>query len=131
MFDISFSELTLIAVVALVVIGPERLPAVARTMGKWVGKMQRFVSTVKADIDRELKENEELKQLVEEQKELQETHQILEKTVGDLNQPTPVPSTKPSLTTKPAAAPAETENKILAAPPAAGKPEADTKQTHG
>ena len=95
MFDISFGELTLIAVVALVVIGPERLPGVARTVGRWVGSMQRFVRSVKADIDRELRETEELKQLVEEQKELQETHQILEKTVGNLDEPTPIPSSKP------------------------------------
>ncbi|HQR50926.1 MAG TPA: Sec-independent protein translocase protein TatB [Methylophilaceae bacterium] len=54
MFDIGFSEILVIAVVALVVIGPERLPKVARTLGLLTGRMQRYVSTVKADIDREL-----------------------------------------------------------------------------
>jgi sec-independent protein translocase protein TatB len=54
MFDIGFSELVVIGVVALVVIGPERLPRVARTVGVLVGRMQRYVSQVKADINREM-----------------------------------------------------------------------------
>lgn len=58
MFDIGFWEMALIGVVALVVIGPERLPGVARSAGKWVGKMRGFVGNVKADIDRELKADE-------------------------------------------------------------------------
>jgi sec-independent protein translocase protein TatB len=58
MFDIGFAELLVIAVVALLVIGPERLPRVARTAGMWVGRARRFVSSVKADIDRELAADE-------------------------------------------------------------------------
>jgi sec-independent protein translocase protein TatB len=54
MFDIAFSELLLIGVVALVVIGPERLPKVARTMGHLFGRLQRYVSQVKSDINREM-----------------------------------------------------------------------------
>ena len=54
MFDIGFSELLLIGVVALVVIGPERLPKVARTVGHLFGRMQRYVAQVKADINREM-----------------------------------------------------------------------------
>lgn len=54
MFDIAFSELLLVAVVALIVIGPEKLPKVARTLGLLAGRLQRYVATVKADIDREL-----------------------------------------------------------------------------
>jgi len=54
MFDIGFSELMLIAVVALIVIGPERLPKVARTVGHLFGRMQRYVNDVKADISREM-----------------------------------------------------------------------------
>ena len=54
MFDIGFSELMVIGVVALVVLGPERLPKVARTMGILFGRMQRYVSQVKADINREM-----------------------------------------------------------------------------
>ena len=62
MFDISFFELLMIAVVALIVIGPQRLPAVARTLGHLFGRMQRYVNDVKADISREM-ELEELKKL--------------------------------------------------------------------
>jgi sec-independent protein translocase protein TatB len=65
MFDFSFGELAVIGTVALVVLGPERLPKVARTVGEWVGKAQRYVSQVKSDISREM-ELAELKKLQEE-----------------------------------------------------------------
>jgi sec-independent protein translocase protein TatB len=61
-FDIGFSELLVIGVVALIVIGPERLPRVARTLGHLFGRMQRYVNDVKADISREM-ELEELRKL--------------------------------------------------------------------
>jgi|SRR5688572_98795 len=54
MFDIGFSEMLVCAVVALVVIGPERLPRVARTLGHLFGRMQRYVTQVKSDIHREM-----------------------------------------------------------------------------
>jgi len=54
MFDVGFSEMLLIGIVALVVIGPERLPKVARTVGVLFGRMQRYVAQVKADINREM-----------------------------------------------------------------------------
>ena len=60
MFDVGFSELMVIAVVALIVIGPERLPRVARTLGHLFGRLQRYVNDVKADINREI-ELEELR----------------------------------------------------------------------
>jgi sec-independent protein translocase protein TatB len=59
-FDVGFSELMVIAVVALIVIGPERLPRVARTLGHLFGRLQRYVNEVKADINREI-ELEELR----------------------------------------------------------------------
>lgn len=62
MFDVSFTELMVIGVVALVVIGPERLPKVARTAGLVLGRLQRYVSDVKADIHREI-QLDELKQM--------------------------------------------------------------------
>src|SRR3954468_17661856 len=58
MFDIGFSELMVIAVVALIVIGPERLSKVARTMGHLMGRLQRYVNDVKADINREMELDE-------------------------------------------------------------------------
>ena len=65
MFDFSFGEIAVIGAVALVVLGPERLPKVARTAGEWMGKAQRYVSQVKSDINREM-ELAELKKLQEE-----------------------------------------------------------------
>jgi sec-independent protein translocase protein TatB len=62
MFDIGFSELLVIGVVALVVIGPERLPKVARTVGLLLGRAQRYVSDVKSEIHREI-ELDELRKL--------------------------------------------------------------------
>ena len=67
MFDIGFSEIVVIAVVALIVIGPERLPKAARTMGHLFGRLQRYVNDVKADINREM-ELEELRSLREQVK---------------------------------------------------------------
>src|SRR5690625_743561 len=58
MFDVSFSELLLIGVVALIVIGPERLPRVARTAGHLLGRAQRYVSDIKSDIQREIEASE-------------------------------------------------------------------------
>jgi len=58
MFDIGFTELIVIGVVALIVIGPERLPKVARTAGHLYGRMQRYVSSVKSDISNEIQLDE-------------------------------------------------------------------------
>ena len=77
MFDIGFSEMIVIAVIALVVLGPEKLPRVARTAGILLARMQRYVNDVKADINREV-ELDELRKL---QKEMQNTAQSIEQTV--------------------------------------------------
>ena len=77
MFDIGFSEMIVIAVIALIVLGPEKLPRVARTAGHLLGRMQRYVNDVKADINREI-ELDELRKL---QKEMQDTAQSIEQTV--------------------------------------------------
>lgn len=58
MFDIGFLEIVIIASIALVVLGPERLPRAARTAGLWVGRARRMVADVKSDIDREIRESE-------------------------------------------------------------------------
>jgi len=57
-FDIGFLEIVIIASIALVVLGPERLPRAARTAGLWVGRARRMVADVKSDIDREIRESE-------------------------------------------------------------------------
>jgi twin arginine-targeting protein translocase TatB len=67
-FDVSFSELLVIAFVALIVIGPEKLPRVARTLGALVGRMQRYLAEVKEEVNREAR-FEELQQLQNEIKQ--------------------------------------------------------------
>ena len=77
MFDFSFGELAVIGAVALVVLGPERLPRVARTVGEWAGKAQRYVAQVKSDINREV----ELADLKKLQDEARDVARSIESTV--------------------------------------------------
>ena len=77
MFDIGFSEMGIIAVVALIVLGPERLPKVARQAGEWLGKLQRYVSDVKSDINRQM----ELEELRRMQAEVQKAASGIESAV--------------------------------------------------
>ncbi|MCP4877056.1 MAG: twin-arginine translocase subunit TatB [Gammaproteobacteria bacterium] len=70
MFDMGFTELMLIGIVALVVIGPERLPGVARTAGKYFGRLKRFMTSVKADVEQELRADELRQILADQQREL-------------------------------------------------------------
>lgn len=79
MFDIGFSELVLIGIVALVVFGPEELPRIARTAGHMLGRLRRYVSDVKADISREM-EAAELKNIVSE---VQESARELRSSLND------------------------------------------------
>ncbi len=89
MFDIGFSELLVIGLVALIVIGPEKLPRVARTIGHLAGRLQRYVADVKADINREI-ELDELRKMRDSMQqaasEMESTvHRELSKTADDLN----------------------------------------------
>ena len=68
MFDISFAELMIIAIVGLLVIGPDKLPQVARTLGAYVGRLQRYVAQVKEEVSREAR-FEDLSRLQEEIKQ--------------------------------------------------------------
>lgn len=79
MFDIGFSEMLMIAVIALVVLGPERLPRVARQVGQWTGKLQRYVTEVKSDINRQM-ELEELRRL---KTQVQDAAQSIESSVQE------------------------------------------------
>src|SRR5690606_23062071 len=55
MFDIGFSELVLVAVIALLVLGPERLPAAARSAGRWIGTARRLMNQVNQEIEKQIK----------------------------------------------------------------------------
>jgi len=90
MFDVSFTELMVIGVIALIVIGPERLPKVARTVGHLLGRAQRYVNDVKSDIQREI-ELDELRKFKSEmddaantmQSSLRETESSLRSGLND------------------------------------------------
>ena len=87
MFDVSFTELLVIGVVALVVIGPERLPKVARTLGHLVGRAQRYVNDVKTDIQREV-ELDELRKLKDQMQDAaQSVQSSLQNTESSLRKP--------------------------------------------
>jgi sec-independent protein translocase protein TatB len=118
MFDIAFSELMVIGVIALIVIGPEKLPRMARTVGHLAGRLQRYVSDVKADINREI-ELDELRKMRDSmqqaassfessvQTEMHKTETELNKSVEDLNKAVETPAAveapeKKSEETKPA-----------------------------
>ena len=79
MFDVGFSELIMIGLVSLLVIGPERLPKVARIAGFWLGKTRNMVASVKAEVKQEL-HAEELRQIVKEQADLHEFHAAINET---------------------------------------------------
>jgi sec-independent protein translocase protein TatB len=90
MFDIGFLELMIVCLVALLVVGPERLPKLAYTAGKWLGKGRAMIGSVKAEIDREMKVDE-LNKILEEQKKLvnpleeviEETEDVLSKSTEE------------------------------------------------
>jgi len=79
MFDVNMSEIALIGVVALVVLGPERLPKVARTAGNLFGRLQRYVANVKSDINREI----EMSDLAKVKEEVQSAVRSFESTVNE------------------------------------------------
>ena len=109
MFDVAFSEVVVIAVVALIVIGPEKLPKVARTLGLLAGRVQRYVADVKTDLEREM-QFEDLQKLQQEIKQsvlqarsevdqfgehINSEAQILAQEVKTIEPVSPAPSSTP------------------------------------
>ncbi|UAN01600.1 Sec-independent protein translocase protein TatB [Achromobacter mucicolens] len=87
MFDVSLTELMVVGVVALIVIGPERLPKVARTVGHLLGRAQRYVNDVKSDIQREIELDELRKFKTEMEDAAQGVQQSLNETGASLQEP--------------------------------------------
>jgi len=86
MFDIGFWELMIIGLVALLVVGPERLPKLAYTAGKWLGKGRAMIGSIKSEIDREM-QADEMKRILEEQKKIMNPlEEIIEETEETMNQ---------------------------------------------
>jgi sec-independent protein translocase protein TatB len=100
MFDVAFSEMLVIAVIALIVIGPEKLPKVARTLGLLAGRMQRYVATVKADVERELRTEELGKFDAEAQRQVSALESAIRSEVQAI----------PAAVEEPAVAPAEVKD---------------------
>ena len=78
MFEIGFSEIVLIAIIALLVVGPQELPALVRGIGSWLGKARRFAGAVKTEFDREIHKAEEIKRLMAKEMEIAERHKTLD-----------------------------------------------------
>ena len=126
MFDIGFSELMVIAVVALIVIGPERLPKVARTVGLLFGRMQRYVNDVKADINREMALDELRKLQANIQDTANSLEQSMKQEVGAVESNLNKIASDTQAAVAPEASPAETAEALAAAE---AMPPADTAAT--
>ncbi len=122
MFDVGFSELILIGVVALLVLGPERLPKLARDVGRWVGRARRYMNHVREEIDREV-ELSELRRLRDEiEAKAREAvgevdsaaggvEEAVRSTLDDVAQPRPQPEQQPQIVAPSAVASAQPECK--------------------
>ena len=105
MFDIGFTELLLVGLVALMVLGPERLPGAVRTTGLWVGRLKRSFSNIKAEVEREIGADEIRRQLHNERiLELEREMKAMKQDILDTTSLKPVNETgKPAETPQPAA----------------------------
>ena len=74
MFDVGFSEILLIAVVALLVVGPREFPTLVRNIGSWLGKARQFMNAVKTEFDKEIHKADEIKRLMAKEAEIAERH---------------------------------------------------------
>ncbi|WP_434593239.1 Sec-independent protein translocase subunit TatB [Pseudomonas sp. R4-83] len=145
MFGISFSELLLVGLVALLVLGPERLPGAARTAGLWVGRLKRSFNAIKQEVEREIGADEIRRQLHNEhilsleqearkifnpvQQEPTPVEHVGEQTTHAPAAPAPTPAPAPAATTtepKPAATPTSVEHIAPDAAPTAPAPHDST-----
>ena len=101
MFDFSFWELAIVLIVALLVVGPDKLPALAAKIGRWVGKAKRMIMSVRSDIESELKAAELKEMLEKQQNEISQLRNILNDSQSDVQNEiqkaldeTPLSSTK-------------------------------------
>lgn len=85
MFDAGFLEMLIIGIIALLVVGPERLPGVASKAGKMIGKMKAFIATTRADIEKELRADELQNMLVKQKEEINELRDMMKNTQNDVS----------------------------------------------
>ena len=84
MFDIGFSELLLFGVIALIVLGPEKLPQAARTAGQWYAKLRRTVSTLQSEIEAELDLAETRQQMQNELAKIRQTESDMKRELAEM-----------------------------------------------
>jgi len=124
MFDIGFWELAVIAVVALLVVGPEEFPALVRTASSWLRKIRAFIQDARSELEQEVNKAEELKRLVEKETEIARLHEIIDEANSSI-------AVNPAAGQAGQSPPAGEEHRI--APPdssAASRP-TDSEQQHG
>jgi sec-independent protein translocase protein TatB len=127
MFDIGFSEILVIGVVALVVIGPERLPKVARTLGHMFGRLQRYVNEVKADINREIELDELRKLKSEVQSAARDIEQSVTQAAHDVESGVRSVEAELNATAAAATAAADVSSQSSPAPAASAAPSAEVR----
>lgn len=86
MFDLSFWEILVIGIIAVIVVGPERLPGMAYTAGKWITKVKRFVANARAEVESEFNTAELRKLMSAQEEEMQKLRQLMEDTRHDVEQ---------------------------------------------
>ena len=135
MFEVGFAELFLLGVIALLVVGPDRLPGLARTVGVWVGKAQRLVGQVRADIEREVRADE-LRKAAKEYSPtavLSDMRKEVEDFAGEVSRPADLEADGNKAGSEEAAAEPESEEPASAAGsgPEAVKPAEGTELSNG
>ncbi|MCI0912015.1 Sec-independent protein translocase protein TatB [Pseudomonas putida] len=116
MFGMSFSELLLVGLVALLVLGPERLPGAARTAGLWIGRLKRSFNSIKMEVEREIGADDIRRQLHNEH--IMQMEQDAKRILNPLTPPAPPPAA--GATEQPVATPTSAP---VAPAPAPGQPE--------
>lgn len=84
MFDSGFLEMLIIGVIALLVVGPERLPGVASKAGKFVGKMKAFIANTREDIEKEIRADEMQSMLAKQKEEISELRDMMKNSSNDV-----------------------------------------------
>ncbi|GAB3680639.1 Sec-independent protein translocase protein TatB [Salinisphaera aquimarina] len=108
MFDIGFWELALMAVIGLIVLGPERLPVVARTLGTWVGRAKGYVRGLTTELEREINVDDLRSQVREAREQIESnTRSTADSVKNAVERPAPQPSETPSVMTEQPAADAD------------------------
>jgi len=116
MFDIGFWEIVVVAVVALLVVGPDEFPTLVRNIGGWLGKIRRFVSDTRSELEQEFRKADELKQLMDREANMATLHEQVDarSIKNDTPPPAPVPR-HPEV--EAAAADAAEQDTVAATPP--------------